>query len=99
MKTILALLSVVMLTAAGCAQSDPGITTSVKTQFMADDLVKARDINVDTRDRVVTLTGTVQSRAEQEKALQIARNTKGVADVIDKITISSSRSEERRVGK
>jgi hyperosmotically inducible periplasmic protein len=78
-----------MVFAMGCAQSDPGITTSVKTQLMADDLVKARNINVDTRDRVVTLTGTVQSREEEAKALQIARSTKGVADVVDNITISS----------
>ena len=73
----------------GCAQSDSGITTSVKSQFMADDTVKARNINVDTRDRVVTLTGTVQSPQEEAKAIQIARNTKGVADVVDNITVSS----------
>ena len=73
----------------GCSQSDPGITTSVKTQLMADEVVKARNINVDTRDRVVTLTGTVQSAQEEARALQIARNTKGVADVIDNITVSS----------
>src|SRR5947208_4683665 len=78
-----------LLFTVGCAQSDPGITTSVKTQLMADDLVKARNINVDTRERVVTLTGTVQSREEEAKALQIARSTKGVADVVDNITISS----------
>jgi hypothetical protein len=36
-----------------CTQSDRGIMTSVKTQLMADDLVKAQKINVDTRDRVV----------------------------------------------
>ena len=72
-----------------CAQSDPGITTSVKTQLIAEDQVKARNITVETRDRVVTLTGTVQSSAEQAKALQIARNTKGVASVVDHLTISS----------
>jgi len=77
-----------VLFSIGCAQSDAGITTSVKTQFMADDVVKARNINVDTRNRVVTLTGTVQSHDEEAKALQIARNTKGVADVVDKIVIS-----------
>lgn len=43
--------------AIGCAQSDAGITTSVKSQLAADDVVKARRIDVDTRDRVVTLTG------------------------------------------
>ena len=73
----------------GCAQSDPGITTSVKTQLAADELVKARNINVDTKDRVVTLTGVVQSQQEETKALQIARKTSGVADVVDGIIVSS----------
>ena len=74
----------------GCSQSDPGVTTSVKSQLMADELVKARNINVDTRDHVVTLTGTVQSAAEEAKALQIARSTKGVNDVVDNIVIAPS---------
>lgn len=73
-----------------CAQSDPGITTSVKTQLVADDLVKARNIDVDTRDRVVMLTGTVHSAEEEAKALQIARSTRGVSDVVDNITIRST---------
>jgi len=74
----------------GCSQSDPGVTTSVKSQLMADELVKARNINVDTRDHVVTLTGTVQNAAEEAKALQIARSTKGVTDVVDNIVIAPS---------
>ena len=73
---------------AACAQSDSGITTSIKTQLVADDLVKARNITVDTKDRVVTLTGPVQSAAEETKALQIARATKGVADVVDNLTVN-----------
>lgn len=77
--------------AVGCAQTDPGITTDVKAQLVADDLVKARNIDVDTRDGVVTLTGTVLSQEEEAKALQLARSTKGVADVVDNISISSSR--------
>ena len=73
-----------------CSQSDSGITTSVKSKLIADNIVKARDINVDTRDRVVTLTGTVQSPTEENRALEIARNTKGVADVIDRMAVISS---------
>ena len=75
---------------AGCSQSDPGITSSVKSKLIADEVVKARDINVDTRDRVVTLTGTVQSPIEESRAIEIARNTKGVADVVDKMSVASA---------
>lgn len=71
----------------GCAESDPGLTTSVKTQLAADDQVKALKIDVDTKDRVVTLKGTVQSAAEEARALEIARATKGVASVVDEISV------------
>ncbi|HET9270792.1 MAG TPA: BON domain-containing protein [Vicinamibacterales bacterium] len=77
----------VSLAAVGCAQSDAGITTAVKNKLIADDLVKARQINVDTADKVVTLTGEVRTQAEESRALQIARDTNGVRDVIDQITV------------
>jgi hyperosmotically inducible protein len=80
-----------MVAAAGlttaCAQSDARITASVKSQLAADDSVKARTIDVDTRDRVVTLTGEVSSAAEEARALRIAREARGVTRVIDKLAV------------
>ena len=38
---------------------------------------------------MVTLTGTVQSPIEESRAIEIARDTKGVADVIDKMSVAS----------
>jgi hyperosmotically inducible protein len=73
--------------AVGCAKSDTGITTSVKSQLVSDDLVRARNIDVDTKDRVVTLSGEVRSSAEEEQALQLARNTDGVANVVDRLDV------------
>src|SRR6478672_2070913 len=73
----------------GCSQSDSGITSSVKSKLIADEVIKARNINVDTYDRVVTLTGTVQSPIEESRAIELARDTKGVADVIDKMSVAS----------
>src|ERR687896_284640 len=73
--------------AVGCAQSDVGITTSVKSQLAADDQVKARRIDVDTRDRIVTLKGEVRSAEEEAKALQIARDTRGVTNVVDELSV------------
>ena len=70
-----------------CAQSDSGITTSVKSQLAADDVVKARQIDVDTRDRVVTLSGEVRTQEEETKALAIARGANGVRDVVDRISV------------
>jgi hyperosmotically inducible periplasmic protein len=89
--TVRHLLGVLGLTAlaVSCAQTDPGITTSVKARLGADELVRARQIDVDTKDRVVTLTGVVSRADEEAKALDIARNTKGVIDVVDNITVST----------
>ena len=77
----------VALAAVGCAQSDAGLTTKVKSELVADDLVKARQINVDTKDHVVTLTGEVRTAEEESRALEIARKTEGVTSVVDLITV------------
>ena len=53
----------------------------------ADDTVKALDLNVDTVNSVVTVTGKVRTRAERERALALARETNGVRRVVDHITI------------
>jgi len=70
-----------------CSQSDAGITTAVKAKMAADDTVKASEINVDTHNRVVTLNGTVGSGSEKERAVIIARDTKGVTNVVDDIVV------------
>jgi len=70
-----------------CSQTDTGITSAVKSKMAADDKVKASEINVDTHNHVVTLNGTVGSKAEKERAAMIARNTKGVNSVVDDLTV------------
>ena len=74
---------------AACSQTDAGVTTAVKTKMASDDTVKASEINVDTHNHVVTLNGTVGSQAQKERAVMIARNTKGVSNVVDDLTVGS----------
>ena len=74
-----------------CSQTDAGITSSVKSKMAADNTVKASEINVDTHNHVVTLNGTVGSQAERERAVMIARNTKGVNSVIDDLKVGPRR--------
>jgi osmotically-inducible protein OsmY len=73
---------------AACSQTDPGITTAVKAKLAADDTVKAYKIDVDTKNATVTLTGTVDTSDAKAKAVAIARSTKGVADVVDQLSVS-----------
>lgn len=82
LATVLAALTI------ACADTDPGITTAVKSKFAADDVVKAYKIDVDTKDHVVTLTGAVDSSQAKVRAVQIARATDGVNNVIDNLTVS-----------
>lgn len=71
----------------GCQQSDPEITQMVRSALVSDDLVRTRNIRVDTRQQVVTLTGTVATAAEKDRAMRLARFAKGVHEVKDEIRI------------
>jgi osmotically-inducible protein OsmY len=84
-----AVLAAAILTVA-CAQTDAGITTNVKTKLAADDNVKAYQVDVDTRNGVVTLSGEVASATAKDQAIRIARETDGVRDVIDQIRVGEA---------
>ena len=65
--------------------SDAAITAKVKTALGNDELVKARNIDVDTLRGVVTLNGMVGSTAEKQRAITVARGIEGVASVKDNL--------------
>ena len=91
MKAFLSTVSAVVLAfTVACSQSDAGITTAVKSKMAADDTVKAYQVDVDTKNKVVTLSGEVDTQAQREHAVLIARNTKGVSDVIDQLRVSQT---------
>ena len=69
------------------ALGDGALTTKIKAKMALDDRVKALDLNVDTVNGVVTVTGKVRTRAERERALALARETNGVRQVVDHVTI------------
>lgn len=65
------------------ALTDGQITAKIKAKMALDDLVKARAIEVTTHNTTVTLSGTVDSKAEHDRAMSLARETAGVTNVID----------------
>lgn len=73
-----------------CAATDSGLTLAVKSKLAADPAVKASRIEVTTQDKVVTLTGNVESQAEKDQAIRLARETSGVVDVLDRISVRTS---------
>jgi osmotically-inducible protein OsmY len=69
--------------------SDSWITGKIQARYFLDDAVKGREINVDTKDGVVTLRGTVDSYSERLAAASIARNTDGVKEVRDELSVGA----------
>lgn len=67
--------------------ADASITSAVKTKLLADTKVGGLKIDVDTKDNVVTLTGTVNSAEEKAEALRLAKTTTGVKSVVDKLVV------------
>ncbi|GEB69999.1 MULTISPECIES: BON domain-containing protein [Pseudoalteromonas] len=67
--------------------TDAKITTVITTRFLFDSEVDGTDIDVDTDNGVVKLKGSVESEAEKQLAIKIAKNAEDVRDVVDELTI------------
>jgi hyperosmotically inducible protein len=76
---------------AGTAITDAWITMKVHSQFVTEDALEDSNVDVDTANGVVTLTGTVASAAGRTRAVAIAKATDGVKNVNDKLTIAPER--------
>lgn len=63
------------------------ITTKVKTKLIAEKSLSAAGINVDTAKGVVTLSGTVSTEADKEKAEMIAAAVEGVYSVDNRLEV------------
>lgn len=69
--------------------SDVSTTASIKTELLANDNIKGLDLNVDTVNNQVTLSGKVQSEAQKSLAESIAKKREGVSKVINNIRVNS----------
>jgi hyperosmotically inducible protein len=67
--------------------ADAALTAKIKSKMALDDTVEAASINVDTTGQTVTLTGAVDSPEQRVRALLLARETDGVATVVDHLTV------------
>lgn len=67
--------------------TDSKISTVVKTRLLLESEISGTDIEVNTEDKVVTLSGEVSSDAEQDLALAIARNTNDVDEVVNQLSV------------
>lgn len=81
-------LAALLACAAAChhGPDDAAITAAVKSKLAADATLAASVINVETKDGVVTLGGTVNSAADVSKAATLAQSVDGVKSVTNNLT-------------
>lgn len=97
-RRFLALALLLPLFAVACAggrpvantMDDATITARVKTVLLNDPQVNATKIDVSTSNGVVVMSGQVRSKAEEERAIQLARQVSGVKDVKANLTVVGS---------
>ncbi|MBD3240404.1 MAG: BON domain-containing protein [Chitinivibrionales bacterium] len=83
--------------ASAAEMTDDAITWAVERDLRNHDAVDAHLIQVRTREGVVTLSGTVSNILAEERALELARATRGVRAVVDEIGVRPVQRRDRRV--
>ena len=87
------ILLIAALALAGCAPhraaDDFTLSTKVKIELLSDRQLGALRLNVSTLNGVVTLSGTVPSQADADRAVAAAKHVAGVRRVTPQLTIGS----------
>jgi osmotically-inducible protein OsmY len=74
---------------AGRVIDDSVITGKVKSALIADSTTKAYQIEVETYQGTVQLSGFVDSAEQRRRAVEVARNVEGVKDVKNALELRS----------
>ena len=72
---------------AGRSVNDGWIKSKIYAQFLDEDALENSDVDVNVKNGVVTLSGTVAAAAGRTRALAIAKATDGVKDVKDTLKV------------
>lgn len=71
----------------GDSLDDAWIHTKIRTKLLGEGEFPGGSLNVDVKDNVVTLRGSVATAADKTKAEQIAKGTEGVKSVRNQLVI------------
>ena len=83
MKLSSILFLTLLLLVAACKPKDEDLTKAIQTSITA----VAKDINVNTQDGVVTLSGVVDQSEIIQQIVSLAQGTKGVKSVVNNLTV------------
>ena len=88
----LAVLTLTFVSAPAQAQinavKDGWLVMKIHSEFVNEDVLSGSNIDVDVKNGMVTLQGTVPSEAARARAIQQARNNDGVEGVTDQLRIA-----------
>lgn len=76
----------------GNFMDDSTITAKVKAALVDHESIKSTDISVKTDQKVVTLSGFVESQAQAEEAVKVAKGVEGVTSVSNKLHVRDSKN-------
>jgi len=74
----------------GSGANDGWLWTKTRALLAAADDLRDSTINVDVDNAVVTLSGTVATQAQKNRAAQVAKGVEGVKSVTNNLAISPS---------
>ena len=91
MKANLCLLLIAFLMAGVClakdAVTDDMIYNNVRIKLASDQVVKGGALEVEVKNGVVTLGGSVEEQKQKERATKLTKSVKGVKQVVNNITL------------
>lgn len=100
MRKLVLILTLVAFVAIGCqamtgktakeTANDAYIVSAINGKILADPDLKFLQINVDSYEGKVTLTGRVPSNQARTKLIDMARSTKGVQSVTPNLTVATA---------
>lgn len=67
------------------------LTAKVKATLVSDELVRARDVQVETFRGTVQLSGFVDTEAQKERATAVARSVQDVREVRNNLIVKEAR--------
>lgn len=73
------------------AIKDGWLVMKVHSEMVDEDVLSGSDIDVDVKDGVVTLQGTVPSEAARARAIAVAKANDGVKNVVDQLKIAPAK--------
>jgi len=77
-------------TSVGQILDDTILTSQIGTELLQDPDIRSTNIDVDTNNNIITVTGIVRSQKEKEKTLYIIQKVGGNRQIVDNLSVGNN---------